>query len=224
MDYDDPQARIVRLTAGENLKVNTDGFQNDVENFSCADDVLTLLIHLGYLTYHDREGTVQIPNEEVRLEFKQLLTRNGPDVRWMELIRRSQKLLEDTIAGNEEAVAAAFEEIRGESYAPQFYNNEQALRAVIKYAYIVTFGQYVKIEEMSSGKGLAHAVFIPGAENRLPAMVVELKWNRSSDEAIFQIIEKRYMDALRPYFGNLLLVGISYDEKTGKHTCRIEKR
>ena len=49
-------------------------FQNDFESFESADDVLTLLIHLGYLTYHEKEKTVQIPNEEVRIEFRQFLT------------------------------------------------------------------------------------------------------------------------------------------------------
>ena len=71
------------------------------------------------------------------------------------MIGRSRKLLNDTLAGNSSAVAAVLEEIREEQYAPQYYNNEQALRAIIKYAYIAAFGMYVKVEEMPSGKGIA---------------------------------------------------------------------
>ena len=120
-------------------------------------------------------------------------------------------------------MAKALEEIREEDYAPQFYNNEQALRAVIKYAYISAFGQYVDVEEMPSGKGIADVAFIPTPLSRLPAMVVELKWNRTAGGAISQIKEKKYTAKLKSFAGNILLVGINYDEKTGKHTCTIER-
>lgn len=223
MDFEGLQETVARLIAGDEIAVNVDAFQNDFESFESADDVLTLLVHLGYLTYHEAEKTVQIPNEEVRIEFKQFLSRAGASTGWMKLIKRSQKLLEDTIAGKNEEVAAALGEIRGEQYAPQFYNNEQSLRAVIKYAYIVAFGQYVKVEEMPSGKGIADVVFIPGPSSRLPAMIVELKWNKTAGGAISQIREKKYTANLHPYAGNILLVGINYDEKTGRHNCRIEK-
>ena len=203
--------------------VSVDSFQNDLESFESADDVLTLLIHLGYLTYHEADKTVQIPNEEIRIEFKQFLAQRKGNRAWMALFKRSQKLLEDTIAGREDEVAAALDEIRNEHYAPQFYNNEQSLRAVIKYAYLVAVGQYVEVEELPSGKGLADVVFIPASFSRLPAMVVELKWNKTSDGAIAQIKEKNYTASLKPYAGNIILVGINYNEKTGKHTCRIEK-
>lgn len=223
MDFEGLQETVARLIAEDRIHVNTEGFQNDFESFETADDVLTLLIHLGYLTYHENEKTVQIPNEEVRIEFKQFLSQRRINMGWLSLIERSQKLLEDTIAGREEEVAAALNEIREEQYAPQFYNNEQSLRAIIKYAYIVAFGQYVKVEEMPSGKGIADVVFIPTALSRLPAMIVELKWNKTSGGAVAQIIEKGYTASLKPYAGNLLLVGINYDEKMGKHTCSIKK-
>ena len=223
MDFDGLQTIVARLIAGEKIAVRTDGFQNDFESFKSADDVLTLLVHLGYLTYHEWDQTVQIPNEEVRIEFRQFLLQKSVNTGWISLIRRSQKLLEDTFAGKNEDVAAALNEIRGEQYAPQFYNNEQSLRAIIKYAYIVAVGQYVKVEEMPSGKGLADVVFIPASFSRLPAMVIELKWNKTSGGAIEQIRLKKYTASLKPYEGNIILVGINYDESTGNHTCMIEK-
>ena len=119
-------------------------------------------------------------------------------------------------------VAAALNEVREEQYAPQFYNNEQSLRAVIKYAYFVTAGQYAELEEIPGGKGIADVAYLPAPLSRLPAMVVELKWNKTAGGAISQIKEKKYTAKLKPYAGNLLLVGINYDEKTGKHTCLIE--
>ena len=223
MDFEGLQSTVARLIAGEKIPVDVDGFQNDFETFESSDDVLTLLVHLGYLTYHEEEQVVQIPNEEVRIEFRQFLTQKRMNTGWITLIKRSQKLLDDTITGNSEAVAAALKEIREEQYAPQFYNNEQALRAVIKYAYFAAFGQYVKIEEMPSGKGIADVVFIPASLSRLPAMIIELKWNKTSDGAAAQIRNRKYTASLKPFAGNILLVGINYDEKTGEHTCAIER-
>lgn len=223
MDFEGLQEIVARLISGESIKVNVDNFQNDFESFESADDVLTLLVHLGYLTYIENDGTVRIPNEEVRIEFEQFISSKKANNGWMALIRRSQKLLDDTIAGRADDVAAAIDDIRKKQYAPQFYNNEQPLRAIIKYAYIVAFDQYVKIEEMPGGKGIADVVFIPTSLSRLPAMVVELKWNKSSGGAIAQIKEKSYTTPLKPYAGTILLVGINYDERTGEHTCSIEQ-
>lgn len=223
MDFDGLQETVARLIGGAKVAVNTSQFQNDFERFRTKDDVLTLLVHLGYLTYDSAHGTVHVPNGEVRDEFRGFLGNDEFSGHWVKLIGRSRKLLKDTAAGNNEAVAAALEEIRGEQYAPQYYNDEQALRAVIKYAYIAAFGQYVKVEEMPSGKGIADVVFLPSSLVKLPAMVIELKWNKTSGGAITQIKNKRYTAVLEPYVGNILLVGINYNEKTGRHTCSIEK-
>ena len=56
-----------------------------------------------------------------------------------------------------------------------------------------------------------------------PAAVIELKWNESAEGAIAQIKERRYVEALKDYQGNLLLAGISYDKKTKTHSCVIER-
>lgn len=222
MDFDGLQETVALLIGGAEVAVSTSQFQNDFERFRTKDDVLTLLVHLGYLTYDSAHETVRVPNEEVRDEFRSFLGNDEFGGHWVRLVGRSRKLLKDTAAGNGEAVAAALEEIREEQYAPQYYNDEQALRAVIKYAYLAAFGQYVKAEEMPSGKGIADVVFIPARLSRLPAMVIELKWNKTSGGAIAQMKDKKYTAALKPFAGNVLLVGINYNEKTGKHTCSIE--
>lgn len=222
MDFSGLQETVANLIAGSEAEVNTVGFQNDLERFKTKDDVFTLLIHLGYLTYDTEQRTVHIPNKEVREEFINFLTQDVVDSSWIRLIERSKKIMSDTLARNEEAVAAALEEIRGEQYAPQYYNNEQSLRAIIKYAYLAVIGNYVKVEEMPSGKGIADVVFVPTPFSRLPAMVVELKWNKTSGGAIAQIRNKKYTAVLKPFAGNILLVGINYDDSTGKHSCLIE--
>lgn len=234
MDQNGLQDDVARLIAGESIVVDTSSFHNDVETFNCKDDVLTLLIHLGYLTYEEVSdsydsnpdegltGLARIPNEEVRTEFRDILRKSGHR-RLIELIRRSDLLLEDTIAGNSEAVAAAIQEIHDSEYAPTFYNNEQSLRYVIKLAYISCVDQYAKVEELPSGHGIADVVFIPNRRSSLPALIVELKWNESADGALRQIKEREYQRVLENYGGDVVLAGISYDKKTKEHSCSIER-
>ena len=223
MDFDGLQEIISRLISGEEIEVDTESFENDFETFTSSDDVLTLLIHLGYLAWCEETGTARIPNEEVRAEFRKILKGRNVNRKWNTLISRSQKLLEDTIAGNSDEVVEAIEAVRTTQYAPTFYNNEQALRYVIKFAYIAAVEHYLKIEELPSGHGIADVVFIPKQMSRYPAMIVELKWNKSSEGAIGQIKEKNYPTVIKDYGGEIILAGINYDEKTKKHSCMIEK-
>ena len=223
MDFDGLQETIARLIAGEEIEVRTNRFENDFETFKGKDDVLTLLIHLGYLTWNEEEGTAHIPNEEVRIEFEKILEGTGVNRKWIELIGRSQRLLEDTIAGNSDAVVEAIQEIRDTQYTPTFYNDEQALRYVIKFAYIVAVDQYLKIEELPTGKGIADVVYLPKHKSMLPALVIELKWNKSSEGAIGQIKKNNYPAVLEDYGGEIVIVGINYDAKTKEHSCRIER-
>lgn len=223
MDFDGLQETVARLIAGEEVEVRTDGFENDFETFGSRDDVLTLLIHLGYLTWNEDEGTAHIPNEEVRMEFEKILRGTGASRKWIELIGRSRKLLEDTLAGNGEAVAAAIDEIRGTQYVPAFYNNEQALRYVVKFAYIAAIDQYMKVEELPTGRGIADVAYLPKRKSPLPALVIELKWNQSSEGALAQIKGKNYPAVLKDYGGEIAAVGIAYDPKSKKHSCVIER-
>ena len=181
------------------------------------------MIHLGYLVYDPETSQARIPNEELRIEFKRLLNRPS-NKRLCDLVRDSEKLLQDTLNGNETAVADTIAKVHETNYAPMFYNNEQALRYVIKFAYIVCIDYYLKVEELPTGKGIADVVFIPKRDTSLPAMIVELKWNESADSAIEQIKNKSYPSAFTGYKGELVLVGINYNEKTKDHSCRIERR
>ena len=222
MNYEGLKEDVIRLMTGEEIEVYTDDFQNDFQNFASKDDVLTLMIHLGYLAYESETGCVRIPNQEVYSEFAGLIRKAGTNS-LADLIKTSQKLLDDTLAGNSDEVAKAIERIRESNYAPTFYNNEQALRYVIKFAYIVCVDKYMKVEELPSGCGIADVVYIP-KKNRLdPAIIVELKWNKSEGAAISQIKEKNYPAVLEEYGGGIVLVGINYDDKTKSHSCEIER-
>ena len=231
MDQDDLQDTIARLIAGESVIVDTDSFENDVETFTCKDDVLTLLTHLGFLTYEEEPdsydddsvvGLVRIPNEEVRTEFDKIL-RKSKHKSLIELVKKSDQLLKDTLEGNSDAVAKAIADVHDSEYAPTYYSNEQSLRYVVKMAYISCVDQYAKVEELPSGHGIADVVFLPKRRSTLPAMIVELKWNKDAEGAVKQIKEKNYPKLLENYGGEIVLVGVNYDEKEKNHECRIEK-
>lgn len=231
MDQDNLQDTIARLIAGESVVVDTDSFQNDVETFTCKDDVLTLLTHLGYLTYEEEPdsydddtvvGLVKIPNEEVKSEFDKIL-RKSNHKSLIELVRKSDQLLKDTLDGKRDAVAKAIADVHDSEYAPTYYSNEQSLRYVVKMAYISCVDQYAKVEELPSGHGIADVVFLPKRRSTLPAMIVELKWNKDAQGATDQIKDRNYPKILTNYGGKIVLVGVNYDESTKQHSCEIEE-
>ena len=235
-DTDGLQESILRLIDGETLEIDSSGFKNDVREFSSRDDVLTLLVHLGYLAYRREEEIiplgdgdiiektteyVSIPNEEIRREFKKLLPKAEHE-KLRELLYHSEQLYKATLDGDEAAVAEAIKAVQHSNYAPTFYNDEQALRYVIKFAYITCVDKYLKIEELPSGHGIADVVYLPQKRTD-PAIIVELKWNKSGEAAIRQIKSNDYPAILKNYVGEIILVGIDYHEKTDEHSCRIEK-
>ena len=121
------------MLGGSKVKIDTISFQNDMITIRSRDDVLTLLVHLGYLSYDIDDKSVSIPNEEIREEFVRAVTM-GKHTEIAKLIRDSDQLLEATLNMEEETVAAAIEEAHKTGIAPTFYNNEQALRSIIRVA------------------------------------------------------------------------------------------
>jgi RecB family endonuclease NucS len=174
------------------------------------------------LAYDKGSESVRIPNEEIRREFIRAV-KAGNRKELAKLIQTSELLLKATIRGDEEAVAEAIEAAHSEGTAPLFYNDEQALRSVIRFAYISCVDEYLRIEELPTGIGYADVVYIPKKGSALPVMIVELKMNKSADSAIDQIKNRNYPQAFEDYGSDILLVGVSYDAKTKEHTCRIER-
>ena len=224
--FDGLSKTIAELLGGIDVPVDTNGFSNDLVTFQNRNDVLTLLIHLGYLAYEEETGKVHIPNEEIRLEFAKAVREVKRDDT-IRRVRESDQLIYDTVHRNADAVAAQIEKIHAEETSFLFYNSEQALRSVIKLAFFSYKDYYLKFEELPAGDGYADIVYLPKKTSPVPALVIELKWNKSAEGAIAQIKKKRYPEALAGYGGDILLVAINYDkdaaDKKRKHTCVIEK-
>lgn len=110
MDFDGLKTAIIEMLSGSSVKVNTRSFKNDTVNFTSRDDVLTYLIHLGYLGYDQDSQTAFIPNEELRQE----LTTATECTKWNELLAFQQEsalLLEATLDMDSDAVADGIEKI-----------------------------------------------------------------------------------------------------------------
>lgn len=222
MNYEGLKDDIIGMLAGERCKVNPTKFGNDMRDIHSKDDVLTVLIHLGYLSYNWRKDECYIPNKEVAGEMVNAVEANN----WkpvVEALAKSEKLLAATLAGDEEAVAKGIEAAHDDNTSILSYNDENSLSCVLSIAYYYARNDYVMHRELASGKGFADLVFIPRKNVDSPALVIELKVNLNADAAIDQIKRKAYPAKVAEYAGNLLLVGISYDRHSKQHSCRIER-
>lgn len=222
MDFDGLRQLIVDMLGGRRRSIDVESFQNDMTTFHSADDVITLLIHMGYLAYDSKTREVFIPNEEVRGVFLRAIKNDG----WDEVIKAihaSEELLKATLAMDEKAVEKMIEEVHMQNVPSLVYNNEISLGSVIALAYYSACKDYVLIREMPAGNGFSDMVFLPKRTSLKPALVLELKWDKTAEGAISQIKEKKYVSAIKEYTGNILLVGINYDRKSRKHQCKIEK-
>ena len=224
MNFDGTKDAVIRMIAGENIDVNVDRFMNTVDSFASKDDVFAYLIHLGYLAYNLDDGTCRIPNREVRNEWLNAIADDKDYSVTNRIIESSKQLLADTIAGDEEAVAKALDESHIHVTSNRSYNNEDTLGSAIYLAYIYALNDYTCVREMTAGKGFADVIYIPvhsGNPDR-PAMIIELKRNDSPGSALGQIDTKQYYTALEHYRGQLLFVGIDYDEKEKTHSCKLQ--
>lgn len=222
LNFDGLKDAVIDMLGGIQCEVDTGSFQNDMTSMKSRDDVLTLLIHLGYLAYDEEQRTVSIPNAEIRQEFVRAI-KNGNRQELMKAIIRSDKILEATWEKEGDVVADIINEIHDEETATIFYNNEQALRSVVKMAYLSSKDYYTRMEELPAGKGIADIVFYPKAGSEKPALIVELKWDQTEEVALTQIKERNYIKGLKEFHGKVLLVGINYNKTTREHMCKIEE-
>ena len=220
-DFDGLKETVIRLIAGEQIEIDTTTFVNDMVTFSTRDDILTLLIHLGYLMYDYSTGKVSIPNHEIRQQFVGTVKA----MHWTYVsnaLKRSETLLKYTLAQNAEKVAEMLSEVHSENTSLIQYNDENSLACVLTLAYYSAQDSHAIYRELHGGEGLADIVLIPRTKNPNPALIIELKWNQNAGIALNQIKEKNYIKSLKDYHGKVLFVGINYDKKTKQHDCKFD--
>lgn len=222
MNFEGIKDDVITMIGGGRVGVNVLKYMNTMADFNSKDDVFTYLIHLGYLTYDRIEKMCYIPNSEIRTEWVNSIE-DSPDYKpIMQLINASKKLLQSTIEKDAAAVATALNEAHMRATNPLTYNNEASFQSTIGLAYFYANTKYTIVKELPTGKGYADLALIPYVPN-IPAMIIELKNNKTAIGAINQIKERHYDNILQHYRGQMLFVGINYDAETKEHTCEIEE-
>lgn len=212
---------VIKLLAGEKKKIDPSTFNNDMVTFNSQDDVLTLLVHLGYLTFDSETYEVAIPNYEVSEQFASTI-RNKDWAEVSKSLKVSDELLQATLNCDAEKVAHLVSDSHSENTSILQYNDENSLACVLSIAYYSARKDYILHRELATGKGFADLVFIPRIGRTLPALIIELKKGHSAEEAVQQIKDNNYLHKVSEHSSDVIFVGINYDEKKG-HTCIIEK-
>lgn len=226
-DFDGLREDVAILMEGGRVAVDITSYQNDMTTFHSKDDILTMLIHLGYLGYDSACGELFIPNKEVLDVFRS--STKGRD--WavtFRALQNSRRLLEATWDCDAEVVAELLEAAHDRA-GNKAYHSEAGLSFAVQLAYYAAQDLYTIVPELDAGKGYADLAFIP-LKPDIPAMLVELKYEKDADTAIAQIHRQKYPDRLELYKGNLILVGVNYDRTVSHdsvefkhHSCEIER-
>ncbi len=221
IDHDAVQQKIIKMLNGESVTIKTASFRNDMKNIDTSDDVLTLLAHLGYLSFNPEDSTVRIPNTEVAQEFELSIGHAG----WGEVSKAlddSLTLINKTIAQDVDYISEVFDKYRFETSSIIKYKDENSMACAITLAYYAAKRYYKIFREQPAGKGFADMVFLPLPGSTRPAIVVELKSKKSAQGAIDQIKAKNYPAALQGLSNKILLVGIGWSKRKAHHDVKIE--
>ena len=220
------QDTIIQLLSESHYPLISSQYKSNINDFVDKEDVLIYLVHIGYLAYDNTSNKVFIPNLELFLEFDRAI-RSIKNQNWANVIyalNRSEKLLDDTINGREKEVAEGIDKVHTDNVSILSYNNELSLSCVISLAYYSAIKYYSIIREFPLGKGFADVTFLPRKNVNQPAILIELKWNKSEFGAIKQIESKKYHGSLSNITDNdVILVGINYNKNDKTYTCQIRK-
>ena len=185
MNFEGLKDDIISMIAGGTCPVRAAKFSNDMHDIKCKDDVLTVLIHLGYLAYNPETRRCYIPNFEVKQEMENAVE----DSSWRiaKTITDSCDLLDATLGGDADYVAKAIDQAHDENTSILSYNNENSLACVLTIAYIYAQNDYIVYRELATGKGFADLVLIPRRNVDKPAIVLELKYKKDVEAPLTKL-------------------------------------
>ena len=220
-NVDEVREDIVKMVAGIPVEVELEGYGAEQLHLNSRDEILSAMVVFGFLSYHD--GFLRIPNHELMEKFQRVLNRKSMGS-VAEIVNNSKNVLDATIAMDGQKVAQYIEEAHDREIPFLQYNNENSLSCVITLCYLYARNYYEVTREDKSGKGFVDYLFTPKKKG-YPAIILELKYNKSAEEAIDQIKRKKYVDRVSN-FDEILLVGINYSTEADNHKhhdCIIEK-
>lgn len=212
---------VVKMVDGSSVWIDIEKeFSAGQAQLSSRKDIYAAMIIYGLLSYSD--GELRIPNKELMIEFQNAL--EDDEFGYVaELVRNSDAVLDATINKRGDAVASYLHDIHNSELPILKYNDENSLSCVVTLAYLSARNKYKVEREEKSGKGFVDFIFYPRRKN-LPGIILELKADKTPEDAIAQIKEKEYCEKLKnENVTHILAVGINYDTNAKEHQCIIEE-
>ena len=223
LKYNIAQVRddVVKMVNGNSIGIDIEEEYSAGQNPpNSREDIYSAMIIYGLLSYSN--GEVRIPNKELMIEFQKAL-KDDYFGYVAELVRNSGEILDATLNKRGDTVASYLHNIHNSELPILKYNDENSLSCVVTLAYLSARNKYKVEREEKSAKGFADFIFYPRRKN-LPGIIIELKADKSPEEAIAQIKQKEYSEKLKKEnVSAILAVGISYDTAAKEHQCIIEE-
>lgn len=225
-DVDELRDDIALMVSGTPVPAKVQEYAATSMNLTTKDEIFSAMVVYGFLSYTD--GCVSIPNKELLDKFADML-RKEPSLGYVHrLAKESGRMLQATKSGDTKTMAGILEYVHNTESPLLSYSNEAELAAVVRLAYLEARDSYRIEREDKAGTGYVDFIFYPlRAED--DCIILELKVDRSAEEAIAQIRERDYAAAFQgklgekvKYKGRILAVGIAYRRENKKHDCRIE--
>ena len=218
---------LALMISGESVTAKIQEYAATSMNLSTRDEIYSAMVVYGFLSYLN--GKVSIPNRELMEKFDALLVKNESLGYVYRLAKESEKMLKATLAGDTLTMERILEFAHNTEVPLLSYNHETELSAIVNLVYLAARDSYRVEREDKAGTGYVDFIFYP-YDTTADCIILELKVDHTPDEAIAQIIDKKYALKFMPklagqkiYTGRILAVGIGYWKESKKHSCKVEE-
>lgn len=218
---------LALMISGESVTTKIQEYAATSMNLSTRDEIYSAMVVYGFLSYLN--GKVCIPNRELMEKFDELLVKNESLGYVYRLAKESEKMLKATLAGDTLTMERILEFAHNTEVPLLSYNHETELSAIVNLVYLAARDSYRVEREDKAGTGYVDFIFYP-YDTTADCIILELKVDHTPDEAIAQIIDKKYALKFMPklagqkiYTGRILAVGIGYWKESKKHSCKVEE-
>lgn len=218
---------LALMISGESVTTKIQEYAATSMNLSTRDEIYSAMVVYGFLSYLN--GKVCIPNRELMEKFDELLVKNESLGYVYRLAKESEKMLKATLAGDTLTMERILEFAHNTEVPLLSYNHETELSAIVNLVYLAARDSYRVEREDKAGTGYVDFIFYP-YDTTADCIILELKVDHTPDEAIAQIIDKKYALKFMPklagqkiYTGRILAVGIGYWKDSKEHSCKVEE-
>ena len=218
---------LALMISGESVTAKIQEYAATSMNLSTRDEIYSAMVVYGFLSYLN--GKVCIPNRELMEKFDELIVKNESLGYVYRLAKESEKMLKATLAGDTLTMERILEFAHNTEVPLLSYNHETELSAIFNLVYLASRDSYLVEREDKAGTGYVDFIFYP-YDTTADCIILELKVDHTPDEAIAQIIDKKYALKFMPklagqkiYTGRILAVGIGYWKESKKHSCKVEE-